>query len=304
MVSYIAGCLEDDKFLQNTMNRLDLPLFFNFMVNIMQHRSLIVSIPVLHLWSRLLAISKIGRSDFVLSLTPSFLNICTQRLIRWESLPSDSEDPTVQFLTDDIDTLPERHAFVGNYRRYCSSVIETITKNRPQDAVREILGRVDDNLNNLYNGLEPFNSMLISHYHYEVLKLTLILQCQPSTSRQSHSCVRTPSLRSSKLSSRGLTSGLIRTAKHLRMMYGFHIPRRGPNYSQYEQEQERSELEFALENWASNLMQRSFDVRLLPPKLILDMLIINAGPCSQATRHKIGCGYLIPCPGQPSRLCA
>lgn len=161
MISYIAGCLEDDKFLQNTMNRLDLPLFFNFMVNIMQHQSLIVSIPVLHLWSRLLAISKIGRSDFVLTLTPSFLNICTQRLIRWESLPADSEDPTVQFLSEDIDTLPERHAFVGNYRRYCSSVIETITKNRPQDAVREILGRVDENLNNLYNGLEPFHSMFI-----------------------------------------------------------------------------------------------------------------------------------------------
>lgn len=162
MISYIAGCLEDDKFLQNTMNRLDLPLFFNFMVNIMQHQSLTVSIPVLHLWSRLLAIGKIGRSDFVLGLTPNFLNICTQRLIRWESLPADSEDPTVQFLAEDIDTLPERHAFVGNYRRYCSSVIETITKNRPQDAVREILGRVDENLNNLYSGLEPFQSMLLA----------------------------------------------------------------------------------------------------------------------------------------------
>jgi len=161
MISYIAGCLEDDKFLQNTMNRLDLPLFFNFMVNIMQNQSLTVSIPVLHLWSRLLAIGKIGRSDFVLGLTPSFLNICTQRLIRWESLPMDSEDPTVQFLAEDIDTIPERHAFVGNYRRYCSSVIETITKNRPQDAVREILGRVDENLNNLYTGLEPFQGMLI-----------------------------------------------------------------------------------------------------------------------------------------------
>ncbi|KAJ5111277.1 hypothetical protein N7532_001812 [Penicillium argentinense] len=155
MVSYIAACLEDKQFLQDTMNRLDLPRFFNFMVNIMQHQSLTVSIPALHLWSKLLSITKIAMSEFVLELTPSLLNICTQRLIRWESLPADSDDPTVQFLVEDIDTLPERHAFVGNYRRYCSSIIESVTRIRPE-AVRDILNQVDENLNNLYSGLEPF----------------------------------------------------------------------------------------------------------------------------------------------------
>lgn len=165
MVSYVAGCLEDDRFLRDTMNRLDLPPFFNFTINIMQHQSLTVSIPVLHLWSRLLNISKIGELDFVVAQTPSFLNICTQRLIRWESLPTDSEDPTVQFLVDDIDTIPERHAFVGNYRRYCSSIIETITQKRPQEAVREILGRVDSNLDSLYTGVQPFTSMYTKSYN-------------------------------------------------------------------------------------------------------------------------------------------
>jgi exportin-5 len=80
-------------------------------------------------------------------------------LIRWESLPTESEDPTIQFLIEDIDTVPERHAFLGNYRRYCSSIIETITQKRAQEAVREILGRVDENLDNLYSGAEPFQSM-------------------------------------------------------------------------------------------------------------------------------------------------
>lgn len=159
MVSYIAGCLEDDRFLRDTMHRLDLPAFFNFMINIMQHQSLTVSIPVLHLWSRLLGINKIGGSEIVVAQTPSFLNVCTQRLIRWESFPLDSEDPTVQFLVDDIDTIPERHAFVGNYRRYCSSIIENITQRRPQEAVREILGKVDSNLDNLYTGVQPFSGM-------------------------------------------------------------------------------------------------------------------------------------------------
>jgi exportin-5 len=128
------------------------------MVNIMQHQSLTVSIPCLHLWSRLLQNSKISNLDFVVEQTPQFLNICTQRLLRWESLPTESEDPTVQFLVEDIDTVPERHAFVGNYRRYCSSIIETITFKRPQEAVREILARVDTNLDNLYNGVQPFSS--------------------------------------------------------------------------------------------------------------------------------------------------
>jgi exportin-5 len=156
MVSYVAGCLEDQKFLRDTMNRLNLPPFLQFMINIMQHQSLTVSIPCLHLWSKLLMISKISNMEFVLEQTPQFLNICTSRLIRWESLPTDAEDPTVQFLIEDIDTTPERHAFVGNYRRYCSSIIETITLKRPQEAVREILGRVDSNLDNLYSSVPSF----------------------------------------------------------------------------------------------------------------------------------------------------
>ena len=158
MVSYIAGCLEDDKFLASTMDRLNLPPFLQFMVNIMQHQSLTVSIPCLHLWSRLLQRPKISNLDFVQQQAPHFLNICTQRLLRWESLPTESEDPTVQFLVEDIDTVPERHAFVGNYRRYCSSIIETITFKRSREAVREILARVDTNLDNLYSGVEPFSS--------------------------------------------------------------------------------------------------------------------------------------------------
>lgn len=158
MVSYVAGCLEDERFLRDTMHRLDLPPFFNFMLTIMQHQSLTVSIPCLHLWSRLLSIQKINTMEFVVNQTPTFLAICTQRLIRWESLPTDSEDPTIQFLVEDIDTIPERHAFLGNYRRYCSSIIESITQKRAQEAVREILARVDENLDNLYNGVEPFQS--------------------------------------------------------------------------------------------------------------------------------------------------
>lgn len=91
------------------------------------------------------------------SLVPSLLGVCTERLIRWESLPADSNNPTVMFLNEDIDTTPEKHAFAGNYRRYCSSIIETTVRKRPAEAIPHILGVVDQNLDNLYVGAEPFD---------------------------------------------------------------------------------------------------------------------------------------------------
>ncbi|KAJ5197953.1 uncharacterized protein N7498_007070 [Penicillium cinerascens] len=232
MVSYVAGSLEDDRFLRDTMHRLDLPSFFNFMIIIMQHQSLTVSIPVLHLWSRLLPIQKIGTLDFVVSQTPSFLNICTQRLIRWESLPTDSEDPTVQFLVEDIDTTPERHAFVGNYRRYCSSIIESITLKRPQDAVREILSRVDENLNNLYDGVEPFSMQTFSKSAISLMRADAQFAVVEAVIKGYNKWVE----------SHGKT------------------PQRD--------EQERRELEVAVENWASTLMQRSFEDPVLKQRVI------------------------------------
>jgi exportin-5 len=162
MLSYVAGFLEEKNFSLESAHGMNLPFFFHLMVSVIQHQSLTVSIPVLHVWSKLLASEKIGNTDLVTGLVPSLLEICTQRLVRWESLPTDSDDPTVTFLVEDIDTVPERHAFVGNYRRYCSSIIETIVQKRPQEAIPHILSGVDANLSNLYNGVEPFNGVFIS----------------------------------------------------------------------------------------------------------------------------------------------
>lgn len=232
MISYVAGCLEDERFLRDTMHRLDLPPFFNFMIDIMQHQSLTVSIPVLHLWSRLLNIQKIGNSEFVVGQTPIFLNVCTARLIRWESLPTDSEDPTVQFLVEDIDTIPERHAFVGNYRRYCSSIIETITQKRPREAVREILGRVDGNLDNLYNGVEPFSMQNFSKSSIPLMRADAQF---------------------------AVVEAVIK---------GFNKWIDAHGKAPQQDEQERSGLEFAVESWASSLMQRSYDDPVLKQRVI------------------------------------
>lgn len=163
MLSYIAGFLEEKGFDLQGAYALDFPSFFQLLLIVLRHQSLTVSIPVLHTWSRLLATDRVGNMDVVISLIAPLLEICMERLVRWENLPEDSDNPTVIFLNEDIDTVPERHAFVGNYRRYCSSVIETIVQKRPHDALPHILTRVDFTLNNLYDGVPPFSGK-ITHY--------------------------------------------------------------------------------------------------------------------------------------------
>lgn len=47
--------------------------------------------------------------------------------------------PIIAYLNEDFETLPELHAFLGNYRRYCISVIEGIACAMPQEAVTYVL---------------------------------------------------------------------------------------------------------------------------------------------------------------------
>lgn len=146
----------------------DLNSLFSLFVSILQSPSLTVSIPILHLWVKLLSSDMIGGSDAVSSLVGPLLEICSQRLIRYEALPDDSQLPTILFLNEDIDTIPERHAFLGNYRRYCVHVVEIIVQRKPFDALYHILGQVDDLLHHLYDGESDFQgrtpALLLRHH--------------------------------------------------------------------------------------------------------------------------------------------
>jgi exportin-5 len=130
---------------------------------ITQSQSLIVSIPVLVTWTRLLNHSALGPN---IAATPAvigpLLEVCSARLIRYESLPEDSEDPTLRLLFEDTDTVPERHAFLGNYRRYSSQVIETIVYLKISDAMQHILGQTENVLAHLYDDSPSFSSEEIS----------------------------------------------------------------------------------------------------------------------------------------------
>jgi exportin-5 len=63
------------------------------------------------------------------------------------------------FLKEDIDTLPERHAFLGNYRRYCKDVIHFIVQKQPYDALNHILSQTDQLIAELYHLERPLEGI-------------------------------------------------------------------------------------------------------------------------------------------------
>jgi exportin-5 len=131
------------------LGAIELTHFFRFMVDIVQHRSLIVSIPVLHQWVKILKSQHTGNLDAVWSVIGPLLDTAGQRILRYELLPDDSDEPSIVFLNEDIDTIPERHAFLGNYRRFCYQIVETVTQRKPKEAISHILSQVDISLDQI-----------------------------------------------------------------------------------------------------------------------------------------------------------
>lgn len=155
MISNLGNFIEERPLL--IPDGCDLPGFFNLLLLIFSSPSLTISIPILNTWAKLLRSDVIGSSEAMTPLIGPLLETCSQRLIRYESLPEDSEDPSFLYLGEDIDTQPERHAFLGNYRRYCVDVVEIIVRRKPFEAVYHILGQVDQSLQTFYHQQSQFN---------------------------------------------------------------------------------------------------------------------------------------------------
>ncbi|KAF1811184.1 ARM repeat-containing protein [Eremomyces bilateralis CBS 781.70] len=139
LLSYLGTCLE------RSFSRLGpnaaIAEFLSLIFDVLQNPSLMVSIPVLHLWSKILKSPSFRDSNEVRGMIGNILEICSERLVRYEFLPENTDNLTVLFLKEDMDTLPEQHAFLGNYRRYCTDVIEQIVRSTPLDASRHILSQ-------------------------------------------------------------------------------------------------------------------------------------------------------------------
>ncbi|TPX09622.1 uncharacterized protein E0L32_009223 [Thyridium curvatum] len=155
MMSCLGNYLER-KFSSLPAN-LEVPRFLELLLRVVQSQSLVVSIPVLVTWTRFLSNRALGSSIADTPLIGPLLEVCSARLIRYESLPEDTQDPTYLLLFEDTDTIPERHAFLGNYRRYSSQVIESVVQLKLVDATRHILGQADHVLEHLYDGQPPLD---------------------------------------------------------------------------------------------------------------------------------------------------
>jgi exportin-5 len=159
MMSNLGGFIEQK--ISVIPEDCDLPNLLNLFLLIAQSQSFIVSIPILVTWTRLLRSDIIGASPATNALIAPLLDLCSSRLIRYESMPEDSEDPSLIFLFEDIDTVPERHAFLGNYRRYSVQIIELIVRQKKSEAIYYILGQVDQSLEHLYDSNPPFSSKFL-----------------------------------------------------------------------------------------------------------------------------------------------
>lgn len=151
--SELMACLGNylDRKFSSLPPGVDVKVFVEFLAQVVQSQSLVVSIPVLVTWTRLLSNRAIGSSIANTPLIGPLLDICSARLLRYENLPEDTSDPSYVLLAEDTDTIPERHAFLGNYRRYSQQVIEHIVQLKLVDAFSHILGQADGVLDHLYD---------------------------------------------------------------------------------------------------------------------------------------------------------
>ncbi|KAL8711046.1 MAG: hypothetical protein Q9220_004427 [cf. Caloplaca sp. 1 TL-2023] len=145
--------------------------FLKLLINIAKNNSLQVSITALHVWIKILGSDKLLSSVPVVSLIGDLLEVCSQRVIKYEALPEDSPNPSIIFLNEDLDTMPERHAFLGNYMRFCKMITERIVQQQPADALYHILGQAEQVITHLYDGEPAFSMQSYSKTSIPFLKL-------------------------------------------------------------------------------------------------------------------------------------
>jgi exportin-5 len=153
----------------------DLPGIFQLLFDICRNPSLVVSIPVLHCWTKLLRSRIVRDSSVVTSMVAGLLQTCCERLVRYEVFPEDSQDVTILFLNEDIDTIPERHAFLGNYRRFCADVIEILVRRTPVDAMEHILAQATSTFQKLHSDQPSFQPQNFTKHSTHALGVDAIV---------------------------------------------------------------------------------------------------------------------------------
>lgn len=164
------------------------------------------------------------------------LEVCSSRLVRFENLPEDTQDPTLLLLMEDTDTIPERHAFLGNYRRYSSQVIEHIVELTLSDAINHILAQTNHVIQQLYDGQPPFTPAAYVKNSMPYLRVDAQFTVIESALK-----------------------GLVRSK-----------PPKG--FSQEQIEMQRAQLDEYLEEWCKGLIEKNFEDPMIR-KRVLQLLV-------------------------------
>lgn len=155
MTSYLAGLLVHTS--HDYIVDQDTSAFLEFLVEICQHESLIVSIPTTHAWVRILGSGKWRKSSSVAACVGPLLQFACQRTIQYDLLGDDSDESAVVFVHDEIELSTERTGFYLNYRRLCYQIIELICYTHMTQAIPYLVSQVDAELDVLQQIDSTFN---------------------------------------------------------------------------------------------------------------------------------------------------
>lgn len=154
----VSGLLDDDTHALT---------FYHFVIEILKSNSLLVSIPVLHSIAQTLEYREPKIRSTIDQSAGQIFDTCVERLIRFESLPKDTEHAILSYLREDFETLPELHAFLGNYRRFCTKVTEHLSQEQPIQALNYLLQQSKQTLDNV----EALNGSVYSKHAIPIAQL-------------------------------------------------------------------------------------------------------------------------------------
>jgi len=120
---------------------IDLASYTQLLLMIARHPSPLVSYNALLLCSKFV---KNLTSDPIMASLEPLLEVCGDRLASFELIeyPTPEQAIMLRFLDADFDSLPERHAFAGNFRRVAADLVRIIVSMRPVDAIQWIQVRM------------------------------------------------------------------------------------------------------------------------------------------------------------------
>ncbi|ETI25101.1 hypothetical protein G647_04472 [Cladophialophora carrionii CBS 160.54] len=136
----------------------DLSPFLQLLTAVAEHESLIVSIPVIHAWVKMLEVSSWRANPAIVRCMGPLLQVVSTRLIQYEQFPEDVQNPVVTFVNEEIELFPERQGFYMNYRRLCAAAIEWIAFAGPEAAIFGTLGHVDAVLDEIESAEQQFDA--------------------------------------------------------------------------------------------------------------------------------------------------